>query len=284
MHEYNDFENFQKKIRNEHVNVSENDNKDLNDKNFDDKKIRKVLKKRKKHKKNKKFKVLFYLIIFIIIIVVSLLFLPIPFGNLTVTGHDIIKPEDIFFEAEIKKPINIFQIRTSNVEKRLLNDIRIEEVDVSRQFPFTINIKVKERKPLVIVQGEFCYAILDKTGLVIETETSLKKANYPMITGKKWGNLLLGDTVSESDVLLALKFINSLSEDGVKLFSEINIGNKDNIIAYTRSGIAVKLGNGKNIADQAKLAENMVGDISSRQLSVEYIDANTSSPFIKLKK
>lgn len=168
--------------------------------------------------------------------------------------------------------------------KRLLNDIRIEEVDVSRQFPFTINIKVKERKPLVIVQGEFCYAILDKTGLVIETETSLKKANYPMITGKKWGNLLLGDTVSESDVLLALKFINSLSEDGVKLFSEINIGNKDNIIAYTRSGIAVKLGNGKNIVDQAKLAENMVGDISSRQLSVEYIDANTSSPFIKLKK
>ncbi|EGF12468.1 cell division protein FtsQ/DivIB [Dialister micraerophilus] len=284
MHEYNDFENFQKKIRNEHVNVSENDNKDLNDKNFDDKKIRKVLKKRKKHKKNKKFKVLFYLIIFIIIIVVSLLFLPIPFGILTVTGNDIIKTEDIFFEAEIKKPINIFQIRTSNVEKRLLNDIRIEEVDVSRQFPFTINIKVKERKPLVIVQGEFCYAILDKTGLVIETETSLKKANYPMITGKKWGNLLLGDTVSESDVLLALKFINSLSEDGVKLFSEINIGNKDNIIAYTRSGIAVKLGNGKNIANQAKLAENMVGDISSRQLSVEYIDANTSSPFIKLKK
>ncbi|MDK8253587.1 MAG: FtsQ-type POTRA domain-containing protein [Dialister micraerophilus] len=284
MHEYNDFENFQKKIRNEHVNVSENDNKDLNNKNFDDKKIRKVLKKRKKHKKNKKFKVLFYLIIFIIIIVVSLLFLPIPFGNLTVTGNDIIKTEDIFFEAEIKKPINIFQIRTSNVEKRLLNDIRIEEVDVSRQFPFTINIKVKERKPLVIVQSEFCYAILDKTGLVIETETSLKKANYPMITGKKWGNLLLGDTVSESDVLLALKFINSLSEDGVKLFSEINIGNKDNIIAYTRSGIAVKLGNGKNIADQAKLAENMVGDISSRQLSVEYIDANTSSPFIKLKK
>lgn len=284
MHEYNDFENFQKKIRNEHVNVSENDNKDLNDKNFDDKKIRKVIKKRKKHKKNKKFKVLFYLIVFIIIIVVSLLFLPIPFGNLTVTGNDIIKTEDIFFEAEIKKPINIFQIRTSNVEKRLLNDIRIEEVDVSRQFPFTINIKVKERKPLVIVQGEFCYAILDKTGLVIETETSLKKANYPMITGKKWGNLLLGDTVSESDVLLALKFINSLSEDGVKLFSEINIGNKDNIIAYTRSGIAVKLGNGKNIADQAKLAENMVGDISSRQLSVEYIDANTSSPFIKLKK
>lgn len=284
MHEYNDFENFQKKIRNEHVNVSENDNKDLNDKNFDDKKIRKVIKKRKKHKKNKKFKVLFYLIIFIIIIVVALLFLPIPFGNLTVTGNDIIKTEDIFFEAEIKKPINIFQIRTSNVEKRLLNDIRIEEVDVSRQFPFTINIKVKERKPLVIVQGEFCYAILDKTGLVIETETSLKKANYPMITGKKWGNLLLGDTVSESDVLLALKFINSLSEDGVKLFSEINIGNKDNIIAYTRSGIAVKLGNGKNIADQAKLAENMVGDISSRQLSVEYIDANTSSPFIKLKK
>lgn len=35
---------------------------------------------------------------------------------------------------------------------------------------------------------------------------------------------------------------------------------------------------------QAKLAENMVGDVKARGLSVEYVDANLSSPFIKLKK
>lgn len=287
MHDYNDFESFQKEIHINDVNSFENFGEKQQNKNYKHKNNINVHKRKKrlgKRRKHKSFKMLLYLIVFLIIIMISLFFLPIPFGTLSITGNNTIKEEDIFFEANIKKPINIFQIRTSTVENRLINDIRIETVSVTREFPFSVSIKIQERKPLVIIQGEFGYAILDKNGLIIETETALKKADYPMITGKKWGNLLLGDTISEPDVIFALKFINSLTDNGVKLFSEINIGNKNNLIAYTRDGIAVRLGNGENIEDKAKLAENMVGDIQSRKLLVEYIDANTSSPFIKLKK
>lgn len=46
----------------------------------------------------------------------------------------------------------------------------------------------------------------------------------------------------------------------------------------------MKLGNGSDMAGQARLAENMVGDVKARGLSVEYLDANLASPFIKLKK
>ena len=72
--------------------------------------------------------------------------------------------------------------------------------------------------------------------------------------------------------------------EGLKVFSEINIGNPEDIKAYTRDGITVKLGNGSDMAGQARLAENMVGDVKARGLSVEYLDANLASPFIKLKK
>ena len=82
----------------------------------------------------------------------------------------------------------------------------------------------------------------------------------------------------------ALQFISSLSQDGFKQFSEVNIGQPNNIIAYTRDGIAVHLGSGEHIDKQAVMAENMVGDIMARGLSVEYIEVNLTSPFIKLKK
>lgn len=45
----------------------------------------------------------------------------------------------------------------------------------------------------------------------------------------------------------------------------------------------MRLGSGPDMAGQARLAENMVGDVKARGLSVEYLDANPASPFIKLK-
>lgn len=126
--------------------------------------------------------------------------------------------------------------------------------------------------------------MLDKEGMVIDSVQSIRKGDVAMITGKRMENLLLGDTVSQEDLDKALAFLNALSPEGQRFFSEINIGNPENIRAYTRDGITVRLGSGSDMEAQAKLAENMVGDVKARGLSVEYVDANLSSPFIKLKK
>lgn len=62
-----------------------------------------------------------------------------------------------------------------------------------------------------------------------------------MITGKKLGNVLLGDKLDDAQIHTALEFINGLTEDGIKIFSEVNVGNTDNLMAYTRDGISVHL-------------------------------------------
>ena len=118
----------------------------------------------------------------------------------------------------------------------------------------------------------------------MDTTQSIKKVNVPLITGKRMGNLLLGDSVAGGELDSALDFLNHLSPEGLRVFSEINIGNGNDIKAYTRDGITVRLGSGPDMAGQARLAENMVGDVKARGLSVEYLDANPASPFIKLKK
>lgn len=218
------------------------------------------------------------------VIILSLCILPIPLGQINLQGTNQLTLEDVIFEGEITKPVNVLQISSSKLEKQLRNDLRVESVSITRQFPLTINVNVVDRVPLAIIQGEFSYAYIDKNGVVIENTQALRKMNVPMITGNKLGNILLGDKVDDSEINVALKFLNGLTPEGIKVFSEVNIGNTNNIRAYTRDGIKVLLGNGTNIESQAKLAENMVGDVKARGLSVEYIDANFSSPFIKLKK
>lgn len=210
--------------------------------------------------------------------------LPLPLGYIHLTGTKALTMEDILFEGQIRQPVNVLQISASGLAERLSHDIRVAHVEVSRGFPFVLEVHIEDREPLAIMQAEYSYVVLDKEGMVIDSVQSIRKGDVAMITGKRMENLLLGDTVSQEDLDKALAFLNALSPEGQRFFSEINIGNSENIRAYTRDGITVRLGSGSDMEAQAKLAENMVGDVKARGLSVEYVDANLSSPFIKLKK
>ena len=192
--------------------------------------------------------------------------------------------EDVLFEGNVSTPINILQISTTNLEERLTHDIRIQTVRVKRSSPFTISIDITDRKVVAVMQAEYAYIFLDKEGTVVQTEPSIKGMIFPMITGKKLGNVLLGDKLDDAQIHTALEFINGLTEDGIKIFSEVNVGNTDNLMAYTRGGISVHLKNGTDMEKKAALAESMVNDVKARGLSVEYLDANLAAPFIKLKR
>jgi len=220
----------------------------------------------------------------VVLLVLALLFLPIPLGYILLTGTDRLTLSDVLFEGRISQPVNVLQISSSELEERLSHDIRVAHVTVTRHFPFELEVNVEDRVPLAVIQGEMSYAFIDKEGMVIDSVQAIRKTDVPMITGKRLGNLLLGDRISQPDIDKALDFLNHLSPEGRKAFSEVNLGNEDNIRAYTRDGVTVRLGDGSDMAQQAELAENMVGDVKARGLSVEYVDANLASPFIKLKK
>ncbi len=220
----------------------------------------------------------------ICLLVMALLFLPIPLGYIALSGTQNLTVDDVIFEGRISKPVNVLQVSTSRLKERLSHDIRVAQVHVTRQFPFGLVVQIEDREPLAVVQGELSYAIVDKEGVVIDSVQALRKADVPMITGKRLGNLLLGDQVEQEDVEKALVFLSHLTPEGRKAFSEINVGNSSHLMAYTRDGVSVRLGDGSDMEQRAELAENMVGDVKARGLSVEYVDANLSSPFIKLKK
>lgn len=186
-------------------------------------------------------------------IFLTLLLFPIPFGQIQISGTRSITLEDVLFEGNVSTPINILQISTTNLEERLTHDIRIQTVRVKRGSPFTISVEITDRKVVAVMQGEYAYIFLDKEGTVIQTEPSIKGMVFPMITGKKLGNVLLGDKLDDAQIHTALEFINGLTEDGIKIFSEVNVGNTDNLMAYTRDGISVHLKNGTDMEKRRRL-------------------------------
>lgn len=245
----------------------------------------KVLRRRARKARYQRYKRYCIAVSAALLVLVALLFLlPVPFGAVLLSGNEAVTEEDVLFEGNIRKPVNVLQVSASDLERRLKGDVRIASVTVTREFPFYIRVQMTERKPEAVIRTDFGFAFLDGEGFVTATVPALSGKMYPVITGKRLGNVLLGDVEKNGDVRKALLFISALSEEGRAGFSEVNIGNPDQITAYTREGLAVRLGAAEDMEKQAPLAEKMVSSVRAQHLNASYIDAsNLKSPVIRLR-
>jgi len=154
------------------------------------------------------------------LVLVGLFTLPIPFGSLKIIGSDKVTVQDVMVAGDIHEPVNILQISTEKLKTRLAKDLRVEEAQISYQLPFTMVVRVIERKAVAVVPAQFGYLTLDSKGQVIASEPAIQDTSVPMISGVKAGNILLGDTVVDKPILAALEYLNSLDESTFKNIAE----------------------------------------------------------------
>ena len=180
------------------------------------------------------------------LVLVGLFTLPIPFGSLKITGSDKVTVQDVMVAGDIHEPVNILQISTEKLKSRLAKDLRVEEAQIRYQLPLTMEVHIVERKAVAVVPP-VGYLTIDSKGQVIASEPAIQDTSVPMISGVKAGNILLGDTVVDKPILAALEYLNSLDENTFKNIAEVNIGDPDAIMAYTVSGVQIRLGDGKDL-------------------------------------
>jgi len=200
-----------------------------------------------------------------------------------IEGNDKLTISDIYRVGQVKEPVNVLQVKTAILRKNLSRDLRVQSVEVEREFPAVIRIQLIERKPLAVVSTQFGFAILDKDCIVIKLATGIRGISVPIITGKKMGNLLLGDTLTVPAIKQAVTFLYALSPKAYNNVAEINIGNSKQIVAYTTDSIPVHLDDGSEMAARAELMENMLKDVRKRKMPVDFIETDLQSPYIRIK-
>ncbi len=199
-------------------------------------------------------------------------------GATYLTKDDIIKVGNIYYGEPL------FQLETDEVTKRLSHDLRVEEVTVKRELPFTLEVAIKERKPVATIICDYGYLDLDRNGKVIDSYKALKTMPIPMITGALVKDLYIGDDVQDEMVKKILFFLQQMSETSLNKLSEIAITGPDYVVAYTNTAKAVQIRIGKleRLEEKAHLTEDFLQDLELNPHHVEYIDFNYTAPFIKL--
>lgn len=210
-----------------------------------------------------------------------LFILPIPFGTITVTGSKNVTVSDVMAAGNIRYPINLLQINAGQLEERLQHDLRVDSVKVTYVLPLTLQVNVTERRPAAVVATQFGFATLDAKGQVINIGPAIEDTSATIISGIKLGNVLLGDTIDTPVIKGALSYLNSLSDEGRKEIAEINVGDVNQLIAYTVDGLPLHLGDTSDMDKKGPLSENMLRDVKARGVAAQYLDVNVKAPFIK---
>ena len=199
-------------------------------------------------------------------------------GAKYLTREDVMKIADIY----IGEPL--FELETDVVQSRLSQDLRIEEVSVRRRLPRTLEVKIKERIPIAIVQCNYGYLDLDHSGVVLDSNKTLKSMQIPMITGATIRDLYIGDTIDDELVKKILDFLQMLNEETLNQLSEVAIVEADYVVMYsaTERPVQIRIGKLERLEEKARLTEDFLSNLDANPHDIEYVDFNYTAPFVKL--
>lgn len=193
--------------------------------------------------------------------------------NIKVEGNSYLSEEQVISLSRIEIENNMFKYNKKEIIKNIKENAYIENVEVKRSIPDTIEIKITERKTSFMIQFANAYAYINNQGYILEI--SNKALEYPILTGfstpveelQEGRRLNKEDLKKLSDVLEIME--SATSNEIASLITEINIENSDNYVLELKSkNKVVNLGDTSNLSTKMlwiqtfnKLEGNTKGEI-----------------------
>lgn len=241
----------------------------------------------KRRKKRRIKRVLMIMVLLIAILITLCLKLPyFNIKNINVINNYTMSTDKIIKESGIEKNTNIFYLNTRNIENNILNDPYVLNVDIKRKLPSTVNIEINERKAVFFIQNsEGKFAIVDKSGIVLEIKDSVDNMNLIKIVGVDSSKISVGKRVlSDSKKLNTINTLTDIimNNDICKNIKILDITDNADIKAYFNN-MCIKFGTSENLPKKLNRAINIIID-KNLSASKGYVDVSfNGSPVYKIE-
>ncbi len=229
-------------------------------------------------------------------------------------GLNSLDKKTVEYLAEIELGKNIFQVDREGIRRRLQSHPQVQEVIVCRKFPRRMEVKVKEREAIALIESDGKMYPVDREGVVI-SEVTLSRL-LPLITGLGKRKIEVGKRMEGAKLVTALEALEDFSSRGLS-FSKIDLEKQSPVVWMgeinpvrsdppqavskgdclpgrtdavrrgrgTSNGVKIFLGRGREDREK-KLRElqSILSDIGKREEKAEYIDLRFSNPVVKIAR
>lgn len=218
--EYDEIEEYDEALETEPEQEPEEDDLFSYDYDYDDyvdsEERNRRLKKRSRKKKRKR-RLLPTILVLIAILAGLLVFSRTPFfniGKIKVENNHYYTNEQVIEIAEAKKKVNLFSVKRSSMEKRLVKDPYIFDAKVTYKLPDTLVITVDERKETAAVLYKKKYYVIDDGGYVLAVKEKKPKGvtkitKLTVVSGKVGEALEIEENAMYAKALQLINVANS---------------------------------------------------------------------------
>lgn len=229
-------------------------------------------------------KLLAYIITFISILAIISFSLS-PFfevKSIEFEGLKIMVENEFSFIIDLYEKANILFLDYSEIEKSLLELPLVKEVEIKKDFPDKINIKIIERDPIARIKNNDRYLAFTSNGFIIEEKFINSQFVLPEIRGL--GYSLNSQHISFSPILE--KIVQALDQLDLKKRTYLNsISYKEeNVLIANAYDFSVYFGLSIDLLEKFKILDSILSKIEEESLNVSYIDLSIlKRPVINLR-
>lgn len=209
-------------------------------------------------KVKKKIEILKYtfLIISIITLIVAVMASPLfNIKEIIVEGNIKLSKDEIISLSQITLDENTYKISKTKVEKAILENAYVNNVEIKRILPSKVSIKIQERKTTYMIEYGSGYVYVNNQGYILDV--AAEKLEVPIIQGAETiaeqfvpGNRLCTEDLEKMSTVIKIMEV-AANNDISKLISRIDIENKQNYkILFESEQKVAHLGDGVDLNDK----------------------------------
>ncbi|OFI07552.1 cell division protein DivIB [Clostridium acetireducens DSM 10703] len=181
--------------------------------------------------------------------------------NIEVFNNKNIQKQEIVKSSQIYIGNNIFYVNTSNVERDILRNPYILNVNIKRKIPNKICIYVTERQVKFYNKKNKDYIIVDKQGIALQKKSNIKHMNLLMLEGLDFNKAEVGKTIPCDDKRKyeVISKISNLVDKNISNieFSLVDIKDLLDIKIYS-GNMCIKIGTSNDLEKKLNRAINVL--------------------------
>jgi len=205
--------------------------------------------------------------------------------NVVVEGADYLDPEAIMETAGVPEGDNIFDLDLAAVSEALEQAYVAEDFVVFRRLPDTVAIRVRERKPVALLNATTIIGV-DEDGVPLPHVGAACVETLPIISGVKSVEALADSSVRER-LKTGLRLLGKISDEAPSVYgriSEIDVSSiSDMGITLIDNGLEVIIGSDDWNKKIPKL-ENVIARVSQQVDAVKAVDIRFGDKIFVRKK
>lgn len=198
--------------------------------------------------------------------------------NIEIKGNERIPRVELENLIGVARGINLWQVDTSAIAKRLATHPLVARARVSRHWPRTLVVQIEERTPVAILVQDGSFLLVDGSGVVMERIPRIGHLQLPLISGVgKLENTGPGREINHPGLQAALAVVRQVPPDDLNQLQEIIASSPDNLQLIWAGNILVKFGDEQQVAEKLSRLHEALRGLAGRE-AVEYIDVSFAGP------